>query len=105
MALMAIVGFSAAGTQTTMFALGAHLYPTVLRATGLGAILGIGRLGLAVAGGRCWGTVGPGGTVVQTITYAWSRPADDMQLVFTLTTSSNPTAPVQAMATVALTAK
>ncbi len=45
MALMAFVGFSAAGTQTTMFALGAHLYPTTLRATGLGAILGIGRLG------------------------------------------------------------
>jgi hypothetical protein len=48
---------------------------------------------------------GPGGTVVHTITYAWSRPADDTQLVFTLTTSTNPTAPVQAMATVALTAK
>ena len=45
LALMAFVGFSAAGTQTTMFALGAHLYPTYLRATGLGAILGIGRLG------------------------------------------------------------
>jgi AAHS family 4-hydroxybenzoate transporter-like MFS transporter len=42
---MAFVGFSAAGTQTTMFALGAHLYPATLRATGLGAILGIGRLG------------------------------------------------------------
>jgi MFS transporter, AAHS family, 4-hydroxybenzoate transporter len=45
MVLMAFVGFSAAGTQTTMYALGAHLYPTYLRATGIGAILGIGRLG------------------------------------------------------------
>jgi MFS transporter, AAHS family, 4-hydroxybenzoate transporter len=45
MVLMAFVGFSAAGTQTTMYALGAHLYPTWLRATGIGAILGIGRLG------------------------------------------------------------
>lgn len=43
--LMAFVGFSAAGTQTTLYALGAHLYPTWLRATGLGALLGIGRLG------------------------------------------------------------
>jgi AAHS family 4-hydroxybenzoate transporter-like MFS transporter len=43
--LMPFVGVGAAGTQTTLFALGAHLYPTELRATGLGAILGIGRLG------------------------------------------------------------
>jgi len=48
---------------------------------------------------------GPGGAAVHTITYAWSRPADTEQLVFTLTTSTNPTAPVQAMATMALTAK
>jgi MFS transporter, AAHS family, 4-hydroxybenzoate transporter len=44
-ALMPFVGVGAAGTQTTLFALGAHLYPTELRATGLGAILGVGRLG------------------------------------------------------------
>ncbi len=44
-ALMAFVGVAAAGTQTTLYALGAHLYPTALRATGLGAILGVGRLG------------------------------------------------------------
>jgi len=43
--LMSFVGVGAAGTQTTLFALGAHLYPTELRATGLGAILGVGRLG------------------------------------------------------------
>jgi len=43
--LMPFVGVGAAGTQTTLFALGAHLYPTELRATGLGAILGVGRLG------------------------------------------------------------
>jgi hypothetical protein len=48
---------------------------------------------------------GPSGTAVHTITYAWAKPADDTQLVFTLTTSTNPAAPVQAMATVALTAK
>ncbi|MEO8308518.1 MAG: MFS transporter [Pseudomonadota bacterium] len=44
-ALMAFVGVGAAGTQTTLYALGAHLYPTELRATGIGAVLGIGRLG------------------------------------------------------------
>jgi AAHS family 4-hydroxybenzoate transporter-like MFS transporter len=43
--LMAFVGVGAAGTQTTLYALGAHLYPTELRATGIGAVLGIGRLG------------------------------------------------------------
>ena len=43
--LMAFVGVGAAGTQTTLYALGAHLYPTALRATGIGAVLGIGRLG------------------------------------------------------------
>lgn len=43
--LMAFVGVAAAGTQTTLYALGAHLYPTALRATGLGAMLGVGRLG------------------------------------------------------------
>jgi MFS transporter, AAHS family, 4-hydroxybenzoate transporter len=43
--VMAFVGVGAAGTQTTLYALGAHLYPTELRATGIGAVLGIGRLG------------------------------------------------------------
>lgn len=43
--LMAFVGVGAAGTQTTLYALGAHLYSTELRATGIGAVLGIGRLG------------------------------------------------------------
>jgi AAHS family 4-hydroxybenzoate transporter-like MFS transporter len=44
-ALMAFIGVGAAGSQTTLYALGAHLYPTELRATGIGAILGLGRLG------------------------------------------------------------
>ncbi len=48
---------------------------------------------------------GPSGSGVQTITYAWARPTDAEQLVFTLTTSTNPAAPVQAMASMALTAK
>jgi hypothetical protein len=48
---------------------------------------------------------GPSGGGVQTITYAWAKPAEEEQLVFTLTTSTNPAAPVQAMASMALTAK
>jgi MFS transporter, AAHS family, 4-hydroxybenzoate transporter len=44
-ALIAFVGVGAAGTQATLYALGAHLYPTELRATGIGALLGVGRLG------------------------------------------------------------
>jgi len=50
----------------------------------------------------------PGGTnnaVVQTTTYAWSKPAEETQLVFMLTTSTDPKAPAQAMATMALAAK
>jgi AAHS family 4-hydroxybenzoate transporter-like MFS transporter len=43
--LMPFIGIGAAGTQTTLYALSAHLYPTELRATGIGAVLGIGRLG------------------------------------------------------------
>ncbi len=43
--IIPFVGVGAAGTQTTLYALGAYLYPTELRATGMGAVLGIGRLG------------------------------------------------------------
>ena len=45
LALMACVGFSAAGSQTTLYVLSSHLYPTLLRGTGIGATLGLGRLG------------------------------------------------------------
>ncbi|MFM1884855.1 MAG: hypothetical protein RL026_12, partial [Pseudomonadota bacterium] len=44
-ALMACIGFCAAGNQTTLYVLSAHLYPTWLRATGIGVMLGLGRLG------------------------------------------------------------
>lgn len=45
LALMACVGFSAAGSQTTLYVLSSHLYPTWLRGTGIGATLGLGRFG------------------------------------------------------------
>jgi AAHS family 4-hydroxybenzoate transporter-like MFS transporter len=62
-ALMAFVGVGAAGTQTTLYALGAHLYPTELRATGIGAVLGIGRLGAVASAWVGAGAVDAGGAV------------------------------------------
>ncbi len=62
-ALMAFVGIGAAGSQTTMYALGAHLYPTELRSTGLGAILGIGRLGAVASAWVGAAAVDAGGAV------------------------------------------
>lgn len=41
----------------------------------------------------------------QTITYAWSRPEDDVDLIFMLTTSSDPDVSAQAMASMALARK
>ncbi len=61
--LMAFVGVGAAGTQTTLYALGAHLYPTELRATGLGAVLGVGRLGAVASAWVGAGAVDAGGAV------------------------------------------
>lgn len=61
--LMAFIGVGAAGTQATLYSLGAHLYPTGLRATGIGAILGIGRFGaVASAWVGAW-AVDAGGAV------------------------------------------
>jgi AAHS family 4-hydroxybenzoate transporter-like MFS transporter len=61
--LMPFVGIGAAGTQTTLYALGAHLYPTELRATGMGAVLGIGRLGAVASAWVGAGAVDAGGAV------------------------------------------
>ena len=61
--LMPFVGIGAAGTQTTLYAMGAHLYPTELRATGMGAVLGIGRLGAVASAWVGAGAVDAGGAV------------------------------------------
>lgn len=61
--LMVFVGFSAAGTQTTLYGLAAHLYPTWLRATGMGALLGIGRLGAVASSWAGSGSLDLGGAV------------------------------------------
>lgn len=61
--LIAFVGVGAAGTQATLYALGAHLYPTELRATGIGAVLGIGRLGAVASAWVGAAAVDAGGAV------------------------------------------
>lgn len=44
-----ILGFAINGVQTTLFAVAAHVYPDAIRATGVGAALGIGRLGAVLS--------------------------------------------------------
>ena len=48
-AAFALIGFSVSGVQTTLFALAAHVYPDAIRATGVGAAVGIGRLGAVLS--------------------------------------------------------
>ncbi|HEV7633024.1 MAG TPA: MFS transporter [Steroidobacteraceae bacterium] len=61
--LMAFIGVGAAGTQATLYSLGAHLYPTELRATGIGAVLGLGRLGAVASSWVGAAAVDAGGAV------------------------------------------
>jgi len=48
--LLAITGGFINAVQTTMFALAAHVYPTSMRATGVGAALSVGRTGAILSG-------------------------------------------------------
>jgi len=68
--LMAFVGVGAAGTQTTLYAIGAYLYPTELRATGFGAVLGIGRLGAVASAWVGAAAVDAGGAASFFLVYA-----------------------------------
>jgi AAHS family 4-hydroxybenzoate transporter-like MFS transporter len=43
--MLAVVGGLFNAVQTTLYALAAHVYPTSVRATGVGATVGVGRLG------------------------------------------------------------
>lgn len=43
------LGFAINGVQTTLFAVAAHVYPEEIRATGVGAALGIGRIGAVLS--------------------------------------------------------
>jgi AAHS family 4-hydroxybenzoate transporter-like MFS transporter len=44
-----VLGFAINGVQTTLFAVASHAYPDAIRATGLGAALGIGRIGAVLS--------------------------------------------------------
>ena len=48
--LLAVTGAMINGVQTTMFALAAHVYPTALRATGVGTAVSFGRTGAILSG-------------------------------------------------------
>jgi AAHS family 4-hydroxybenzoate transporter-like MFS transporter len=49
MALMVLSGALLNGVQTTMYALAAHVYPTEIRGTGVGAAVAFGRIGNSMA--------------------------------------------------------
>jgi AAHS family 4-hydroxybenzoate transporter-like MFS transporter len=48
-AALAFEGACIAGVQVILYALGAHVYPTAVRATGVGAAAGIGRVGAVLS--------------------------------------------------------
>ena len=50
LALLATTGGLINGVQTTMYALGAHVYPAAIRATGVGSAASFGRVGAVVSG-------------------------------------------------------
>ncbi len=50
LALLATTGGLINAVQTTMYALGAHVYPAAIRATGVGSAASFGRVGAVVSG-------------------------------------------------------
>jgi AAHS family 4-hydroxybenzoate transporter-like MFS transporter len=50
MAMLTLTGSMINGVQTTMYALAAHVYPTSVRATGVGAAVAFGRSGAVMTG-------------------------------------------------------
>jgi MFS transporter, AAHS family, 4-hydroxybenzoate transporter len=56
-----ILGFAINGVQTTMFAVAANVYPDAIRATGVGAALGVGRIGAVLSSFLGAAMLGAGG--------------------------------------------
>jgi AAHS family 4-hydroxybenzoate transporter-like MFS transporter len=50
LAMLALTGGLVNAVQVTMYALAAHVYPTVVRATGVGVAVAVGRIGAIVSG-------------------------------------------------------
>jgi AAHS family 4-hydroxybenzoate transporter-like MFS transporter len=70
LALMSGIGFSAAGSQTTLYVLSTHLYPTWLRATGIGVMLGLGRLGAVASSWAGAASLDMGGPIAFFVLFA-----------------------------------
>ena len=60
--LLTLAGASINGVQTTMYALAAHVYPSVVRASGVGSAVAFGRSGAILAGYLGPWTIALGGT-------------------------------------------
>jgi AAHS family 4-hydroxybenzoate transporter-like MFS transporter len=60
--LLAFTGGMINAAQTTMFALAAHVYPTAMRATGVGTAVSIGRAGAVLSGYAGPWALGHGGS-------------------------------------------
>ena len=60
--LVAIIGAAINGVQTTMYALAAHVYPSVVRASGVGSAVAFGRSGAILVGYLGPWTIALGGT-------------------------------------------
>src|SRR5207248_2442349 len=50
LALLTLTGGLINAVQTTMYALGTHVYPASVRATGVGSAVAVGRVGAITAG-------------------------------------------------------
>jgi MFS transporter, AAHS family, 4-hydroxybenzoate transporter len=50
MAMLTLIGGLINGVQVTLYALAAHVYPSIVRATGVGTASVIGRIGAIVSG-------------------------------------------------------
>jgi AAHS family 4-hydroxybenzoate transporter-like MFS transporter len=62
MAMLTLTGSMINGVQTTMYALAAHVYPSMVRATGVGTAVAFGRIGAVLTGYIGSWTIGFGGT-------------------------------------------
>jgi AAHS family 4-hydroxybenzoate transporter-like MFS transporter len=60
--LVTFAGASINGVQTTMYALAAHVYPSIVRASGVGSAVAFGRSGAIISGYLGPWTLALGGT-------------------------------------------
>lgn len=62
LAMLTLTGSMINGVQTTMYALAAHVYPSTVRATGVGTAVAFGRIGAVLTGYVGTWAIGYGGT-------------------------------------------